>query len=209
MFLAGSPDRWSWEVDAFPPVAFCVDALVRDGLAVPPFDRHADGDRRLRAMGLDAAVWQEWLRSIIGQRRTLARVARSIANGGDREAPRSSALVAGDVLRIPGSFCGGPRELRDRLNDAWEAFAPSGEAWKRQMSEDIPHWLGPGQQRSLWKALLPFHDRLPMLSVFLVAYPVPVVMALPPTTCLIAPAKEPEAYGGQVVAAAGQLTAAV
>ena len=67
--------------------------------------------------------------------------------------------------------------------------------------------LKPHEQRRLWKALLPVHDRLPTISVFLVDYPVPVVMALPPTTCLIAPDDASAAYVGQVVDAAGQLAA--
>ncbi len=67
--------------------------------------------------------------------------------------------------------------------------------------------LTPHEQRSLWKALLPVHDRLPTISIFLVDYPVPVVMAMPPTTCLIAPDDASAAYTTQVVAAAEQLAA--
>jgi hypothetical protein len=51
--------------------------------------------------------------------------------------------------------------------------------------------------------------RLPTISVFLVDYPVPVVMALPPTTCLITSGDGPEAYGRQVLEAVTQLSAAV
>jgi len=73
---------------------------------------------------------------------------------------------------------------------------------------DVPRLHGSGrEQRALWKALTPFHDRLAPLSVFLVEYPEPVVMPLPPATCLIAPAADPEGYGGQLVEAAGLLAA--
>jgi hypothetical protein len=109
---------------------------------------------------------------------------------------------------VPGSFCPGPPELRDRLGELWQAYAPVGEAWKRRVSEGVRDRLAPGPRRWLWKALLPFHDRLPTISVFLVAYVEPVVMALPPTACLIAPASEPEAYGRQIVAAASGLASA-
>lgn len=80
------------------------------------------------------------------------------------------------------------------------------------MAHDIRSARRPQSARSAraaeaWKALLPFHDRLPTLSVFLVDYPVPVVMAVPPTTCLIAPGGASAEYVSQVVAAAGQLAA--
>ncbi len=54
---------------------------------------------------------------------------------------------------------------------------------------------------------MPFHDRLAPLSVFLVEYAEPVVMPLPPATCLIAPATDPEGYGRQLVEAATRLAA--
>lgn len=208
MFLVGSSDHWSWEEDAFPPVAFCVQALVQDGLLVPPFERHADGDGRLRALGLDAAVWREWVISTLHQRATLAEFARALGTQGNQEPIRATARTAGDVLRVPGSFCAGPNELRDRLSELWEGYAPIGETWKRRMSEVRPRFGSGPQQRALWNALTPFHDRLPTLSVFLVEYSEPVVMPLPPTTCLIAPAEDPEGYGRQVVAAASWLAAA-
>lgn len=68
--------------------------------------------------------------------------------------------------------------------------------------------LAPHAQRWLWKALVPFHDRLSTISVFLVDYPVPVVRAVPPTTCLIAPATGSADYARQVLAAAEQLAPA-
>ncbi len=71
--------------------------------------------------------------------------------------------------------------------------------------EGVRHRLAPSKQRPLWQALLPFHDRLSTISVFLVAYPHPIVMPLPPTTCLIAPDLDAAGYARQVVAAAGLL----
>ena len=39
---------------------FCVRVLEIDGLKVPPFTRHADGDGRLRALGLREGNWTVW-----------------------------------------------------------------------------------------------------------------------------------------------------
>jgi hypothetical protein len=202
--LLGSSDPWHWSGDAFPPVAFCVRSLVLDGLAVPPFDRHPDGDGRLRDLGLDAEMWRGWLGAVLRQHATIDELVRTPGTPESRE----TMLAAADVLRTPGSFCPGPVELQRRLNELFSEYGPSGEAWKWQMS-DARTLHGSGrQQRALWNALLPFHDRLPTLAVFLVDYVEPVMMPLPPTTCLIAPDDDPEGFGRQVVAAAAALVSA-
>lgn len=210
MFLAGSADRWHWSEDAFPPVAFCVHALLHDGLKVSPLDQHPDGDGSLRELGLDALTWRQWLASVLGQQVTLSAVAKELGGDRDQAELRSTALAAAEVLRRPGSFCPGAPELQQRLDDLWAAYEPAGEAWKHRMTvgeEGDRRRLVPSEQRRLWQALLSFHDRLPTISVFLVAYPQPVVMPLPPTTCLIAPERDAGGYARQVVAAAGLLVA--
>jgi hypothetical protein len=207
LFRAGSSGHWYWSEDAFPPAAFCVRALVVDGLSVPPFDRHADGDGRLRQLGLDAGLWRDWVAAVLRQHATIGKFARALATPDARGPLPEQARAAAEVLSLPGSFCRGPIELRARLNDLFTDYAPAGEDWKRRMS-DLPRLHGSGrQQRALWNALTPFHDRLAPLSVFLVDYAEPVVMHLPPATCLIAPAAGPEAYGRQVVEAATRLVA--
>jgi hypothetical protein len=207
LFLAGSSDPWYWAEDAFPPVAFCVRALVVDGLPVSPFDRHADGDGRFRELGLDAGLWRDWVAAVVRQHATIGELARTLGTSVARGPSQDQARAAAEVLRLPGSFCPGPNELRAQLNDLFTELAPAGEDWKRRMS-DVPRLHGSGrQQRALWKALTPFHDRLAPLSVFLVEYAEPVIMPLPPATCLIAPAADPDGYGRQLVEAAAVLAA--
>lgn len=199
--LLGSSDQWHWSSDTFPPVAFCVRALVLDGLRVPPFNRHPDGDGRLRDLGLDAETWGEWLGAVLGQHATIDELARTPGT----PASRGPMLAAAEVLRTPGSFCPGPVELQRRLDELFVDYGPSGEAWKRRMS-DSPRLHGSGrQQRALWNGLVPFHDRLATLMVFIVEYVEPVMMPLPPNTCLIAPGADPEEFGRQVLAAASAL----
>ncbi len=115
------------------------------------------------------------------------------------------ARAAAMVLRTPCSFCPGPDSLRARLNELWDDYAPAGEDWKRQISP-VQRLHGPRrQQRALWNALTPFHGRLAPLTVYLVEYLEPVVMPVPPATCLIAPAKDPEEYASRLVAVATSL----
>ena len=95
--------------------------------------------------------------------------------------------------------------------ELWVDYQPEGERWKWDMTSGprgVRNRLAPHAQRWLWKALVPFHDRLPTLSVFLVDYPVPVVMALSLAGCLIAPANASADYARQVLAAAEQVAAA-
>lgn len=83
--LLGSADSWSWSADAFPPVSFCVRALVLDGMTVPPFDRHVEGNGRLREIGLDTETWLSWLASVLRQREVMGAHARTL---GSPDAPR-------------------------------------------------------------------------------------------------------------------------
>jgi|UPI00036C5C14 Fe-S cluster biosynthesis and repair protein YggX len=53
-------------------IYFCVWLLEQDGLRVPPFDQHPDGDGSLRSSGLTAETWRTWMTRtalLIDQRR--------------------------------------------------------------------------------------------------------------------------------------------
>jgi len=43
-------------------IDFCVWVLEQDGLQVPPFDCHPDGDGSLRTRGMTAETWLDWTR---------------------------------------------------------------------------------------------------------------------------------------------------
>ncbi len=205
VFLAGS-NNWHWSEDASPPLAFCLHALVHDGLQVPPFDRHHDGDGALRGLGLDSETWRTWMSAVVA--------AQGRLNAGIREpdwrADRAGLATLAEAASAPATLCPGLPELQARLGELWVDYGPAGERWKWDMTtgpRGVRNRLTPHEQRWLWKALVPFHDRLSTISVFLVDYPAPVVMALPPTTCLIAPASASADYVRQVLAAAEQLVA--
>jgi hypothetical protein len=58
----------------------------------------------------------------------------------------------------------------------------------------------------IWKGLLPYHERLATLHVYLVDYPAPAVLTVPPLTCVIAPATgDRDGFAGQVTSAAERL----
>jgi hypothetical protein len=207
LFRAGASDGWSWSEDASPPISFCVHALVQDGLRVPPFDRHPEGDGTLRARGLDAHTWDSWVSAVVAAQRRLSGRVRAP----DWPADRAGLAALVEAASTPAALCPGTPGLRVRLGELWTEYQPSVERWRWDLTSGprgVRNRLAPGEQRWLWKALMPFHDRLPTLSVLVVDYPVPAVMALPPATCLIAPASVSADYARQVIAGAGQLAAA-
>ncbi len=187
MFRADTADRWHWSADVFPPLDFCVRALRRDGLAVLPFDQHPDGDRDLRDCGLDGEAWRAWVGAIISARARVDELSRASLARGWPPSDQPALVEAGEVLRRPSVVCPGSPELRARLDEWWADYEPEGNRWKRAMTlEQRRAHIPPDAQRWLWQALLPLHDQLETVSVFLVDYVQPVMMTVPPFGCLIA-----------------------
>lgn len=46
-------------------VDFCIWVLEIDGLQVPPFDQHPEGNRILQNQGLNADNWRQWLATVV------------------------------------------------------------------------------------------------------------------------------------------------
>lgn len=45
-------------------IDFCIWVLEQDGLQVPPFDQHLEGDGTLRSLLLSATDWQQWVTKV-------------------------------------------------------------------------------------------------------------------------------------------------
>src|SRR5689334_20983567 len=60
MRLLHSRNSWHYRQGTNSTADFCLWVLEVDGLRVPPFDQHPDGDGSLRALGLTAENWQTW-----------------------------------------------------------------------------------------------------------------------------------------------------
>jgi hypothetical protein len=184
LFQADSTDRWHWSEDIVPAVDFCVRVLLLDGLRIAPFDQHPDGDHRLRNLGLDVEAWRTWVAAVVAARGQLG------AHVWTPESPRDRTTALADLAEAadtPAALCPGTGELRARLAEMWVTHQPVGDRWKRRLTMGkLNDRLAPRHQRWLWQALLPFHDWLETLAVFLVDYPTAAVMALAPTSCVIA-----------------------
>lgn len=46
-------------------IDFCIWVLEVDGLHVPPFDQHPEGNRILQDKGLNADSWRQWLATVV------------------------------------------------------------------------------------------------------------------------------------------------
>ena len=199
--MGPAADAWHWSEDALEAANFCVMALIRDGLRVPPFDQHPDGDGALRNLGLDAEAWLAWVREVAAAHRRLEELFRASPADRPRDVP---ALV-----RAPAELCPGDERLRGALDEMWVSHRANLDAWKRSMTSGplAKQRRGSGREgRDQWKALAAFREGLPTLSVLLVGYPVPTVMPLPPITLLVAPATDATDYTHQLVAGALALT---
>lgn len=58
-------EPWLCQIATDGHINFCIWILQIDGLSVPPFNHHPDGDHSLRNQGLDAESWQVWLARVL------------------------------------------------------------------------------------------------------------------------------------------------
>ena len=158
MYLQGT-SPWSLHADLQLGINFCVWVLQRDGLAVPPFDRHPPGDGSLQAVGLDAERWLSWFtETVIGQR-----------------SPANPSLA-----RI------GTPLLQQRLQELWQRYLPGAKDWRRSSREKVREiFSSPEEHSRLWDDLIPFQRSLPEMRIFCVQYPHVVSFVVPPVSVVL------------------------
>lgn len=65
MINLGTETPWSLSYSFDTMVDFCIWVLEVDGLHVPPFNRHPDGNGILRAKGMEPESWRAWMTKIV------------------------------------------------------------------------------------------------------------------------------------------------
>lgn len=172
----------NWREEHDLNVNFCVWILRRQGLDASPFDRHPVVDGALRPIGLTAESWYRWLDAVVGEdvsrREQFLERFRSGAPPPPSPPPaRATDLWPDDPL------------LARHIDELWTEYIPIGLRWKREAErkqmEQRPGRREINAQRNLWKALEPFHTRVPPLAVFYVDYPAPVMHVVPPGSMLL------------------------
>lgn len=194
-----SSDPWTWSYGFDAPVDFCVWVLEQDGLRVPPFDQHRDGDGELRALGMTGDLWLEWLREVVrlqgdddARRGWAMRIRAAAANPTAAQPPIPPFLD-------PPAACPGPEALRERLAALWRGPRDTANPKKwlylqgysgvlnQRKTVDLPSpepMYGVGQQ--LWRDLQPYHARMSRLRVLVVAYVAFARVVVPPDAAVLA-----------------------
>lgn len=166
------------------------------------------GDASLRANGLDPESWWTWLTGVLEVHGRL----RALSSANDpTEFNRRQITEAFDAFSAPFGLCRGSTELQVRLEDLWAEYVPTGQRWEESLTGGRTGRMSrllTRPARQIWKGLLPYHERLATLQVYLVDYPATAVLTVPPVTCVIAPGTgDPGGFARQVISAAETLAA--
>lgn len=167
-----STKGWHYGTSFDGGVDFCLWALERDGLQVPPIDRHPDADGSLRAAGLDADAWLAWLRRTVAAMDERAEVLQ-------RRPPDLDRLRALQPERL----WQGSAAVARRLEQLDELY---GQVFNRRKRTAELEFHPLAVNRRLWDALAPYRRATPPLQIALTAYPGPTRLAVPPATLILA-----------------------
>ena len=186
MRLLHSRNSWTFSYGFNMMVDFCTWVLEVDGLHVPPFDQHSEGDGSLRAAGLDAEAWQSWLMRVVN-----LQYEQQQAHQRPRTDPLNPqfdlrSVLIPEALNPPIAWTGNDA-VRSRLAELWAQYGPlSNErnkaearlARKRQQLETE-------QRINLWGELSLYHSRIPTLIVHMVQYEQPINYLIPPVSVIM------------------------
>src|SRR5260370_11614262 len=182
MRLLHSRDSWTFSGGFNMTVDFCIWVLEVDGLHVPPFDQHPEGDGSLRAAGLDAEAWQSWLMRVVNLQYEQKRPRKGPLN---EKVDWQSVLIS-EAYNPPRAWIG-RATVGNRLAELWTQYGPlSNErnkaearlARKRQQVET-------DRRLNLWRDLSPYHSRIPTLIVHMVQYEQPINYLIPPISVIM------------------------
>lgn len=192
MQLLHSRNSWTFSGGYSRELDFCIWVLEVDGLHVVPFDQHDGGDGSLRATGMDAKSWQNWLIQVVAlqyqqwQRQQKMRPSDPLDREAQQRYMRESFI---QEAHHPPTAWNGAETVRARLNELWDQFTRGGVENERQKMEHRlslkRHKQEVKQRINLWQDLSPYHTRLPTLMVHMVCYPRPLNYLVMPVSVLI------------------------
>lgn len=161
---------WGYEFNI--AVDFCVWILETDGLHVPPFDKHPNGDNAFQKQGLDAASWSIWLNDVI----LLQEQGRSVISTGV-EAQEFFAKADN-----PPAIWKGRPEVGQMLIERWQHYLA---ILPEKRLRDLEPLERSTEGVQLTNDLKPYYKRLSRFSIYLVSYPRAVeAIVLPVSTIL-------------------------
>jgi hypothetical protein len=209
MRLLHSRNSWHYHQGSDPTVDFCLWVLQVDGLHVPPFDRHPDGDGSLRALGLTEDSWQTWFLRVLDSTQRERDVEQlrqlhmaeylKISNEPDMEhlqrryQAESLKISTDPPLPPPPEFYhyqaswSGSIAVKNRLIGLEEQYKQVASQ-RHGLSEEVERTLLREEQKAatrLYDELKPYHNHLPPLNIYLAKYEYPLDYLVSPATLLI------------------------
>jgi hypothetical protein len=234
MRLLHSRNSWSYSQGSHPTVDFCLWVLEVDGLHVPPFDQHPDGDGSLRALGLTEDSWQTWFLRVLDpvQRKRdeeelrQLHMAEYLKVSGEPDMEHLTRRMQAEQLKIstepplppPSKMYPfqaswkGSVAIKNKLIELEEQFVQADEQrnrWRKEVERAL-HLAERKAATRLYDELKPYHNRIPPLNICFVAYESPLDYLVTPATLLIT-AQEgqpgPQEFRERVIAAVEELAA--
>jgi hypothetical protein len=209
MFLLHARDSWSYRQGGDPAVDFCLWVLEVDGLRVPPFDQHPDGDGSLRALGLTADDWQTWFLRTLDpaqskqdvERLRQRYLAEYLTTSGEPDLEhlqrrlRAERLTRSTDAALPpppafshhqaswmGSIVINNKLIE--LEQRYRQIVGQRDRWREDVERSL-HREGLKAPTRLYDDLRPYHHRLPSLNSCLATYDAPLDYLSAPATLLI------------------------
>lgn len=194
---------WALKESFSPEIDFCIWVLEVDGLRVPPFDRHAEGDGSLRARSMNAEDWQSWVTRIVllldqrllwhieDQQSSVASSLKKLKAWQEQQYQQAATAVRqiyGEShppniwISNPSDIWDGEPSVGELLRELWSRYQSVFGERENNWSEQLVQ--APGSQR-LYDALIPYQTRIASLALYLVAYPEPVEYLVPPVSAIL------------------------
>ena len=209
MRLLHSHNSWQYSQGSDPAVDFCLWVLQVDGLRVPPFDQHPDGDGSLRALGLTADAWQSWfLRALdpVQSKRDVEHLqqlhlAEYLKISGEPDLDHLNRRVQAEHLNIstdpplpaPPEFYHYQASwnesvaVKNKLIELEKHYRQIAGQRERLIGE-VERALHQEERKAatrLYDELKPYHHRIPPLNICLATYAYPLDYLVAPATLLI------------------------
>lgn len=209
MHLLHSRDSWRYRQGSDPTIDFCLWVLQVDGLHVPPFDQHPEGDGSLRSLGLTADDWQTWFLHVLDPTRREQDVEQlrqlhiaeylKISKEPDMEHLKrryqagSLHISTDPPLPPPPEFhhyqasWHGSIAIKNKLIELEKQYKQVTGSL-HEPRENVERALQRAEQKAatrLYDDLKPYHNRIPPLNIYLATYEYPLDYLVPPAILLI------------------------
>jgi len=182
MYREGAGYPWLYHQSFNMMVDFCIWVLEQDGLQIPPFDAHSDGDGMLRRAGLQTSEWESWLVHIVELQHQQAQILRQKA--GTNKGQMAIPHFLYDAHDPPTAWLG-TASVKECLYPMWEQYKMLSRQRKKWEKSVAKQWRASGANQRLWTDLQSYRAYVPSLTIYLVEYSRLVEYLIPPMSGIL------------------------